>query len=146
MSAIVERLWHKAVSAGVSLVEDYHVDLEVYGDAFLLDQAFSNLVENAIKYTPKGGKVTVTTEEKEGTVLVIVSDTGIGIPEEEIPHLFERFYRVDKERSRRAGGTGLGLSITEWIIKAHKGTISVKSSTGSGSDFIVALPKDLARD
>jgi heavy metal sensor kinase len=145
LSAIVERLGHKAVSAGVSLVEDYRVDLEVYGDTFLLDQAFSNLLENAIKYTPRGGKVTVATEEKEGTVLVIVSDTGIGIPEEEIPHLFERFYRVDKERSRRAGGTGLGLSITDWIIKAHKGTISVKSTTGSGSDFIVALPKDGAR-
>ncbi|MEJ2685112.1 MAG: ATP-binding protein [Candidatus Sulfobium sp.] len=142
LSAIVERLENKAVSSGVSLIEDYRVDLEVYGDAFLLDQAFSNLVENAIKYTPKGGKVTVTTEEKEGSVLVIVSDTGIGIPTEDIPHLFERFYRVDKERSRRAGGTGLGLSITEWIIKAHKGTISVESTFGSGSDFIVSLPKD----
>jgi heavy metal sensor kinase len=142
LSAIVERLGHKTVSAGVSLMEDYRADLEVYGDAFLLDQAFSNLVENAIKYTPRGGKVTITTEEKEGTVLVTVHDTGIGIPEEDIPHLFERFYRVDKERSRRAGGTGLGLSITDWIIKAHKGTISVKSTPESGSDFIVSLPKD----
>ncbi len=146
LSSIVERLGHKAVSAGVSLVEDYRVDLEVYGDTFLLDQAFSNLVENAIKYTPRGGKVTITTEEKEGSVMVTVSDSGIGIPEEDIPHLFERFYRVDKERSRRAGGTGLGLSITEWIIKAHKGTISVKSTPGSGSDFIVALPKDADRE
>jgi heavy metal sensor kinase len=146
LSSIVERLGHKAVSAGVSLVEDYRVDLEVYGDTFLLDQAFSNLVENAIKYTPRGGKVTVTTEEKESSVMVTVSDSGIGIPEEDIPHLFERFYRVDKERSRRAGGTGLGLSITEWIVKAHKGTISVKSTLGSGSNFIVALPKDSDRE
>jgi heavy metal sensor kinase len=146
LSSIVERLGHKAVSAGVSLVEDYRVDLEVYGDTFLLDQAFSNLVENAIKYTPRGGKVTVTTEEKESSVMVTVSDSGIGIPEEDIPHLFERFYRVDKERSRRAGGTGLGLSITEWIVKAHKGTISVKSTPGSGSSFIVALPKDGDRE
>jgi heavy metal sensor kinase len=146
LSSIVERLGHKAVSAGVSLVEDYRVDLEVYGDTFLLDQAFSNLVENAIKYTPRGGKVTVTTEEKESSVMVTVSDSGIGIPEDDIPHLFERFYRVDKERSRRAGGTGLGLSITEWIVKAHKGTISVKSTPGSGSSFIVALPKDGDRE
>lgn len=146
LSSILERLGHKAHSAGVSLIEDYHTDLEVFGDTFLLDQAFSNLVENAIKYTPRGGKVTVTTEEKDGNVLVTVRDTGIGIPEEDIPHLFERFYRVDKERSRRAGGTGLGLSITEWIIKAHKGNISVKSTSGSGSDFIVTLPKDGDRD
>lgn len=142
LSAIVERLGTKAVSAGVSLIEDYRVDPEIYGDTFLLDQAFSNLVENAVKYTPRGGQVTVTTDEKDGRVLVTVSDTGIGIPEEEIPHLFERFYRVDKERSRKAGGTGLGLSITDWIIRAHKGTISVRSTLDSGSDFTVSLPKD----
>jgi signal transduction histidine kinase len=123
-------------------LEDYRAGLEICGDTFLLDQAFSNLVENSIKYTPRGGKVTITTEEKEGKALITVSDTGIGIPEEDIPHLFERFYRVDKERSRRAGGTGLGLSITQWIIKAHKGTITVRSTPGSGSDFIVSLPKD----
>ena len=142
LSSIVERLGHKAVSSGVSLIEDYRVDLEVYGDTYLLDQAFSNLVENAIKYTPRGGKVTITTEENDGSVRVIVSDTGIGVPEGEIPHLFERFYRVDKERSRRAGGTGLGLSITDWIIKAHRGSISVESTPGEGSSFIVSLPKD----
>ncbi|MEJ2695576.1 MAG: ATP-binding protein, partial [Candidatus Sulfobium sp.] len=142
LSAIVERLGRKAVSSGVSLLEDYRAGLEICGDTFLLDQAFSNLVENSIKYTPRGGKVTITTQEKEGKALITVSDTGIGIPEEDIPHLFERFYRVDKERSRRAGGTGLGLSITQWIIKAHKGTITVRSTPGSGSDFIVSLPKD----
>ena len=142
LSSVSERLRHKALSSGVSLVDDYRASLEVYGDAFLLEQAFANLIDNAIKYTPRGGKVTVSTEEKDGNVLVIVSDTGIGIPEEEIPHLFERFYRVDKERSRKAGGTGLGLSIADWIVKAHRGTISVESRLAEGTDFIVSLPKD----
>lgn len=142
LSSVSERLRQKAVASGVSLIDDYRVSLEVYGDALLLEQAFANFIENAVKYTPRGGKVTIRTEEQDGRVLVIVSDTGIGIPEEEIPHLFERFYRVDKERSRKAGGTGLGLSIADWIIKAHKGTVSVESKLGEGTNFIVSLPKD----
>ncbi len=141
LSAVVERLRYKADLAGVTITEDFRQQPEVSGDVFLLEQAFSNLIENAIKYTPREGRVTVTTEERNSSVTITVSDTGAGIPGEDLPHIFERFYRVDKERSRKAGGTGLGLSITEWIIKAHKGAISVKSVIGKGSDFIVTLPK-----
>jgi heavy metal sensor kinase len=141
LSAVVERLRYKADLAGVTITEDFRQQPEVSGDVFLLEQAFSNLIENAIKYTPREGRVTVTTEERDSSVTITVSDTGAGIPGEDLPHIFERFYRVDKERSRKAGGTGLGLSITEWIIKAHKGAISVKSVIGKGSDFIVTLPK-----
>jgi len=141
LSAVVERLRYKADLAGVTITEDFRQQPEVSGDVFLLEQAFSNLIENAIKYTPREGRVIVTTEERNSSVTITVSDTGAGIPGEDLPHIFERFYRVDKERSRKAGGTGLGLSITEWIIKAHKGAISVKSVIGKGSDFIVTLPK-----
>jgi heavy metal sensor kinase len=141
LSAVVERLRYKADLAGVTITEDFRQQPEVSGDIFLLEQAFSNLIENAIKYTPREGRVTVRTEERDSSVLVTVSDTGAGIPGEDLPHIFERFYRVDKERSRKAGGTGLGLSITEWIVKVHKGSISVKSVIGKGSDFIVTLPK-----
>lgn len=134
---IVERLRYD----GLSIVEKYGGALEVYGDSSILEQAFANLINNAIKYTPRGGTVTLITEKQEDSVKVTVSDSGIGIPDEDIPHIFERFYRVDKERSRKMGGTGLGLAITQWIVHAHRGQILVKSKVGSGSDFIVILPK-----
>ncbi len=134
---IIERLRYD----GLSIVEKYRENLEFYGDSGILEQAFSNLITNAIKYTPRGGTVTIATTEEDGSLKVTVSDTGIGIPEDEIPHIFERFYRVDRERSRKMGGTGLGLAITQWIVNAHNGRIIVKSRVGSGSDFIVIFPK-----
>ena len=134
---IIERLRYD----GLSIVEKYDGNLEVYGDSSILEQAFKNLISNAIKYTPRGGTVTITTEKEGDYAKVAISDSGIGIPEDEIPHIFERFYRVDKERSRKMGGTGLGLSITQWIVNAHGGQILVKSAIGAGSDFIVILPK-----
>jgi signal transduction histidine kinase len=141
MVNIVEQLRYKAETAGVSIEEDYKEHLEAHGDIFLLEQAFSNLVENAIKYTPEGGRIVIKTGDDKSSVLVRVGDTGIGIPESDIPHIFERFYRVNKERSRKLGGTGLGLSITEWIVNAHDGKIYVESKVGEGSQFTVALPK-----
>lgn len=126
---------------GLSIVERYEEGLEVYGDSSILEQAFTNLINNAIKYTPPAGTVTIMTERQEDAVKVTVSDSGIGIPEDDIPHIFERFYRVDKERSRKMGGTGLGLAITQWIVNAHRGQILVKSKVGSGSDFVVVLPR-----
>ncbi len=137
LRGIVERVRYH----GLSLVEKYEENLECYGDSNILEQAFSNLINNAIKYTPPGGTVTIMTQKEDGSIKVTVSDTGIGIPENEIPHIFDRFYRVDRERSRKMGGTGLGLAITRWIISAHNGKIIVKSTVGSGSDFIVILPK-----
>jgi signal transduction histidine kinase len=131
---------------GLSLVEKYHDNIEMIADGDLLSQAFTNLINNAIKYTPPGGTVTVMTEREEDSVKITISDTGVGIPEEEIPHVFERFYRVDRERSRKSGGTGLGLAIAHVIIGAHKGRIMVKSKLGSGSDFIVIFPASAGHD
>ena len=138
---IVERMQYNALASGITLHEDYTEGLELYGDADLLDQAFSNLMDNAIKYTLKGGKVTIETREEANGITVSIRDTGIGIPEEEIPHIFDRFHRVNKKESKKLGGTGLGLAITQWIINAHNGKISVRSSVGSGSDFIITFPR-----
>jgi two-component system phosphate regulon sensor histidine kinase PhoR len=110
------------------------------GDADKLTQVLINLIDNAIKYTPKGGRITVEAQRREDVIEVIVSDTGIGIPPLEIPRIFERFYRVDRARSREMGGTGLGLSIVKHIVEAHGGKVSVESQFGKGSRFVVTLP------
>ena len=102
-------------------------------------QVASILLDNAVKYTPDGGSVTVTVEEEDGGVALVVSDTGIGISEEQLPLIFERFYRADPSRSE--GGTGLGLSIARQIAEAHSGQIRAKSTPGIGSTFILLLPK-----
>ncbi len=116
----------------------------IRADQFRLEQALINLIDNAIRYTEKGGvKVKVVSEKKN--IKIEVSDTGIGIPEEHIPHIFERFYVVDKSRSRKTGGTGLGLSIVKHIISLHKGYIHVRSIPGKGTTFTVFLPKDLTK-
>jgi heavy metal sensor kinase len=141
METVVENFRYKALSADLSITEDYQKNLELNGDIDLLEHAFSNIIDNAVKYTPPGGKIIVSTREKDANIVITVSDTGIGISEDDIPRLFERFYRADKEGSRKLGGTGLGLAITQWIIHAHNGKIGVKSTVGSGSDFIVAFPK-----
>ena len=110
------------------------------GEATKLQQAISNLVDNAIKYTPDGGRVMVDVYIGDDEAIVKVSDTGIGIPPEDIPHIFDRFFRVDKARSRDTGGTGLGLSITHKIILMHGGNIRVDSKEGRGTTFFVHLP------
>ncbi len=143
METVVENFRYKAFSADLSITESYQEHLELNGDIDLLEHAFSNLIDNAVKYTPQGGKITVKTHEEDTNITITISDTGIGISEDDIPHIFERFYRVDKESSRKLGGTGLGLAITQWIIHAHNGKIGVKSTVGSGSDFIVSFPKTL---
>ena len=94
-----------------------------------------------MKYTPRGGSITIKSWEEDPFVKILVSDTGIGIPEDQIPHIFERFYRVDREQSKRLGGTGLGLAITHWIIKAHNGEISVSNAVDKGTEFTIILPK-----
>jgi signal transduction histidine kinase len=110
------------------------------GDAGLLRQLFDNLIANAIRYNREGGRVDVTGEAANGRVTVSVRDTGIGIPADHLPHLFERFYRVDGGRSRAAVSAGLGLSIARWIAKAHGGSIGVESEPGKGTTFRVTLP------
>jgi signal transduction histidine kinase len=122
----------------VKLVEVDQVT--VLGDADRLKQLFINLVENAIKYTPDGGVVELSLSKKGGWAQFEVCDTGIGIAPENLPHIFDRFYRVDKARARADGGSGLGLSIAKWIATAHGGAIRVKSQQGQGTTFTVTLP------
>ncbi len=112
----------------------------VYGDADRLKQLLLNLVSNGLKYTPAGGSVTLSVMRTDEQVQVSVSDTGIGIPADDLKHIFDRFYRVDKARSRARGGTGLGLSIAQWIADAHGGQLSVTSVVGEGSTFTLTLP------
>lgn len=115
-------------------------ELYVWGDWLRLRQVFANLIDNAIKYTPEGGAITLTLEEVDARVRVEVTDTGPGIPAEDIPFIFDRFYRVDKARNRAHGGSGLGLSLAKTFTEAHGGRIEVVSKVGSGSTFIVHLP------
>jgi two-component system phosphate regulon sensor histidine kinase PhoR len=112
----------------------------VQGDASLLRDVLQNLLDNAIQYTPAGGRVHVTAEAKGREAVITVSDTGIGIPTSDRERIFERFYRVDAARSREAGGTGLGLSIAKHIVEAHNGRLWVDSVIGEGSKFSFSIP------
>lgn len=115
----------------------------IEGDADRLKQVFINLIGNAINYTPREGEVTVILLDNGENVRIHVKDSGVGIEKEEIPRIFERFYRVDRARSRNSGGTGLGLAIVKHLVEAHQGTISVRSELGKGSEFIIELHKYL---
>ena len=112
----------------------------VYGDETQLTSMFTNLVDNAVKYTPPGGRVEVVGGSEDSEITIRISDTGIGIPGK-IPRIFERFYRVDKARSKATGGTGLGLSIVRHVAENHGGRVTVQSTPGEGSTFTVYLPR-----
>jgi len=114
--------------------------VEILGDPDRLKQLLFNLVDNACRYTPAGGTVTLALSEQDGTASLSVRDTGPGIPSDELPRIFERFYRADHARSREVGGTGLGLAISQVIAEAHGGWIAVDSRVGEGSTFTVYLP------
>lgn len=114
--------------------------VRVAGDARLLGEVLTNLVHNGIRYNRPGGSLDVDLALEDGSALLAVRDTGIGIEERDLPHLFERFFRVDPARTRAHGGSGLGLSIVHWIVEAHGGTIEVDSQPGVGSTFMVRLP------
>ena len=110
------------------------------GDRSRLKQVIVNLIDNAIKYTPEGGEVAIKVRASDHDAILEVADTGAGIPAEALPHVFERFYRADKARSRESGGAGLGLAIAKAICIAHDAEIKVSSTEGQGSRFIVELP------
>jgi two-component system phosphate regulon sensor histidine kinase PhoR len=113
----------------------------VWADPEALDQILDNLVDNALKYTPEGGRVCVRWAETNAQVCLEVTDTGIGIPAADLNRVFERFYRVDKARSREVGGTGLGLSIVKHLTQAMHGSVRADSTLGEGSTFSICLPK-----
>ncbi|AMV38723.1 ATP-binding protein [Planctomyces sp. SH-PL62] len=138
--AAAARAAEPAVRAGIALrVGDLPV-VAVEGDRDLLRQAFDNLIENAVKYTPAGGVVTLEGRLDDGRAVVEVVDTGVGIPADALPRVFDRFFRVDVSRSRRTGGTGLGLSIAKAVVERHGGTIEAAGEPGRGATFRVALP------
>jgi signal transduction histidine kinase len=112
----------------------------VEADIGLVERALSNLIDNAIHYTPTGGQVRVRLDNQEQAVCVEVEDTGPGIPDDDLPHIFERFYRVEKSRDREKGGAGLGLAIAKTILELHNRTLEVESTVGKGTTFRFSLP------
>ena len=144
-NAITEELRPTAEIAGVGLefhvVGERNASVSVLGDRERLKQALVNLIENAIKYNHPDGKVIVELEPKENEAVVRVRDNGVGIPKEDIGRIFERFYRVNKDRSRAVGGSGLGLAIVKHIVEAHGTTVRVESEFGRGSVFSFTLKR-----
>jgi two-component system OmpR family sensor kinase len=139
----------KGLTAGEALQQGVDIQVQVGSDGEVLWQLnkdlftciLLNLISNAIRYTPRGGLVTVTADVEEDSLVVRVTDTGIGISAEDLPRIFDRFYRVDEDRNRETGGTGLGLAITRQAVHCHGGTISVESVPGQGTTFEIRFPK-----
>ena len=125
---------------GVKLRPDLNGGVRVDADLVRVRQLLLILIDNALTHTPSGGEVSVGVIRQNGRAHVTVTDTGDGIPTSDLPHIFERFYRVDKARTRENGGSGLGLAIAKWIVDAHKGEIAVKSGDGKGTEVDVSLP------
>ncbi|KYO66158.1 two-component system histidine kinase PnpS [Thermovenabulum gondwanense] len=141
LAAAVSKMKVNAKKKGITICENVKEDLPLcYADADKMEQVFQNILSNAIKYTPEGGNITVNLWCESNFVITSIKDTGIGIPREDLPRIFERFYRVDKTRSREFGGTGLGLSIAKEIVKAHEGEIEIKSELGEGTEVTVKIP------
>jgi len=148
-------LIEKAVGLVRPMAEKKHQSLTVSssralplitGDPDKLTQVLINLLDNAVKYTPDGGMITITAKQaKDESIEITVTDTGIGIPSKDLSRIFERFYRVDRARSRELGGTGLGLSIVKHIVEAHGGRVSVESEIGKGSRFTIIIPCNIPR-
>ncbi|HJY26515.1 MAG TPA: HAMP domain-containing sensor histidine kinase, partial [Pyrinomonadaceae bacterium] len=130
-----------ATRKGVRLTtEKTSSSIQLHGDKELITRMILNLLDNAVKYTPAGGEISLALTRQNGNAEIVVRDTGIGIPEVDRQRIFDRFYRVDKARSRALGGAGLGLSIVRWIVEVHGGEIHIESSPGRGSTFTVDLP------
>jgi two-component system phosphate regulon sensor histidine kinase PhoR len=139
---VVSSLASKAEAVEVSLRNDIADDVKVYGDPRRLEQMLTNLIDNAIKFNRKGGTVSISYDRSQDRVhdRIIVADTGEGIPAHHLERLFERFYRVDRARSREKGGTGLGLAIVKHLALLHQGEVTVSSEVGKGSVFTIQLP------
>ena len=112
------------------------------GDVERLEQVLVNVVSNSIKYTPDGGEILMEAHREEGSIVIRVQDNGIGIPDEDLGRIFDRFYRVDKARSREMGGTGLGLAIAKEIMQVHGGEITLSSTLGKGTTVTLRLPAE----
>lgn len=141
LEACIQRLEHRAQARKqqLSMASDSEA-VEAHADDMALDQILDNLVDNAIKYTPEGGKITLKASQAAGQARIDIIDNGFGISEKDLPRIFERFYRADRARDRQDPGTGLGLSIVKHLVQAQGGNINVKSNLGQGSCFTVSLP------
>ncbi len=140
LTQIVSEMQESANRGNITLdFKPQPIKNEIYGDRDRLKQVIVNLIDNAIKYNKPNGRITISYENVDSGLRIIVSDSGVGIAPEHLPRIFERFYRVDKERSREAGGTGLGLAIVKHIIEAHGSRVEVQSAVGKGSEFSFIL-------
>ena len=137
---ILKRLSPLAEQRNIALIYEAERDIQMTADEIKLTLAISNIVENGIKYTPRGGTVRVNLDSDHQSAIITIQDTGIGIPEEEHDKIFNRFYRVDKTRDRETGGTGLGLAISRATVLLHKGTIKISSAPEEGSVFTIRIP------
>jgi signal transduction histidine kinase len=141
ITEIVNEFSTEAQRQGIGLVWNSQTPkTTILGDSYRIRQVIFNLVDNALKYNRPGGSVTLSLNNQDRSVILEVADTGIGIGSEDLPRIFDRFFRVDKSRSRRTGGSGLGLAIVKKIVEEHSGTVSVESALGQGSSFYVTLP------
>ena len=131
------KLAERQITATLEVAADLK---SILADPFRMEQVFNNLIENAIKFTPQGGRITITATSSGSQIEIRISDTGVGIPPADLPHVFEQFYRVEKARSRETGGTGLGLSIVKHIITLHGGWVEAESDFGKGATILLRLP------
>lgn len=138
----IETFKEEAQRKGIDLKTQIKETQTIWANRERARQVFNNLIDNAIKYT-EGGSIEISTEERDQFITIKVSDTGIGISKKDLSRIFERFYRVNKNRSRALGGTGLGLSIVKHIVEAHGGEVWVESSLGNGSTFYTKWPKEM---
>ncbi|MDM7923129.1 MAG: ATP-binding protein, partial [Pyrinomonadaceae bacterium] len=137
---IFASLSSKADAREIALINEIAPDARVTADLMRLEQMLTNLIDNAIKFNREGGTVTVSIERKGDKDLVFVKDTGEGLPAAHLNRIFERFYRADRGRTREVGGTGLGLAIVKHLAKLHNGEVSVRSTLGQGTEFVIELP------
>jgi signal transduction histidine kinase len=140
---LVERVYHQfqrpAEEKNLTLHFKSEGSVPGHGDELLLREVLMNLIQNAINATPSGGEISLSLHKEKETIRILIEDTGCGIPEKDSPHIFNRFYKVDKSHSGQ--GSGLGLCICKWIVEAHRAVIMVESTSGKGSRFILAFPK-----
>jgi two-component system phosphate regulon sensor histidine kinase PhoR len=139
--SVLEKLQPLATKLEVRINADVPAGLKVSLPERMVGTVLSNLIENAIKYSGRGSLVEVGASREGNRIKIVVRDDGIGIDSEHLPHIFERFYRVDKSRSRRLGGTGLGLSIVKHVVESAGGTVSAKSREGFGTEITVLVPQ-----
>ncbi|HRU41802.1 MAG TPA: ATP-binding protein, partial [Candidatus Diapherotrites archaeon] len=140
LNIIVQNFEKEFVQRNIS-IQIQCEDIMLFADRDKISQVLVNLISNALKYTDSNGQVTITAADSGNNTTIAVSDTGIGISEEDLPYIFERFYRADKSRNRMTGGSGIGLTIAKAIVEAHKGSISAAGRLNEGTVFTVVLPK-----